>query len=171
MATEVRFKLNGNRMQMTVEDHWTLLHLLREELGLTGTKEGCGSGECGACTVVVDGLAVNSCLYLAVDVAGKDVLTIEGLAGKDGTLHPLQKSFVENGGIQCGFCTPGMILASKALLDENPRPSEAEIKHALAGNLCRCTGYVPIFASIQAVIDQGIEEVDVVVRQSESPSD
>jgi carbon-monoxide dehydrogenase small subunit len=171
MAGEVEFILNGNQMQMAIEDHWTLLHLLREELGLTGTKEGCGSGECGACTVVVDGMAVNSCLYLAVDVAGREVLTIEGLAGKDGTLHPLQKSFAEHGGIQCGFCTPGMILSSKALLDENPRPSEEEIKHALAGNLCRCTGYVPIFNSIQAVIDKGSEDIDVVVRQSEPVSE
>jgi len=171
MAREIEFTLNGNQMQMTMDDHWTLLHLLREELGLTGTKEGCGSGECGACTVVVDGMAINSCLYLAVDVAGREVLTIEGLAAKDGTLHPLQRAFVDNGGIQCGFCTPGMILSSKALLDENPRPTEEEIKNALAGNLCRCTGYVPIFASIQAVIDEGSEEVDVVVRQTESPSE
>ncbi len=171
MAREVEFTLNGNLVRMPVEDHWTLLHLLREELGLTGTKEGCGSGECGACTVIVDGMAVNSCLYLTVDIDGRKVLTIEGLAAKDGTLHPLQRAFVENGGIQCGFCTPGMILSSKALLDENPRPTEEEIKHALAGNLCRCTGYVPILASIQAVIDEGAEEIDVVVRQTESPSE
>jgi len=171
MAREVRFRLNGNQMEMSMEDHWTLLHLLREELGLTGTKEGCGSGECGACTVIVDGLAVNACLYFALEVDGREVLTIEGLAAKDGTLHPLQKSFVEHGGIQCGFCSPGMILSSKALLDENPRPSEDEIKQALAGNLCRCTGYTPIFASIQGVIDQDTEEVRVVVRQNESSSD
>ena len=171
MAREVGFTLNGNHMQMGMEDHWTLLHLLREELGMTGTKEGCGSGECGACTVIVDGLAVNSCLYLAVDVDGKQVLTIEGLAAKDGTLHPLQQSFVEHGGIQCGFCSPGMILSSKALLDENPSPSEDEIKHALAGNLCRCTGYVPIFESVQAVIDKSSKDVNVVVRRNESSSD
>lgn len=170
MARQVGFKLNGNLMQMNMEDHWTLLHLLREELGMTGTKEGCGSGECGACTVIVDGLAVNSCLYLAIDVDGKEVLTIEGLAAKDGTLHPLQKSFVEHGGVQCGFCTPGMILSSKALLDENPNPTEDEIKHALAGNLCRCTGYVPIFQSVQAVIDRSSEDIDVVVRQDEPSS-
>ncbi len=168
MSREVKFKLNGNQMQMTMEDDWTLLHLLREELGLTGTKEGCGSGECGACTVIVDGRAVNSCLYFAVEVDGTEVLTIEGLAAADGTLHPLQKSFVENGGIQCGFCTPGMILSAKALLDENPRPTEDDIKHALAGNLCRCTGYVPIFQSVQAVIDRGSENVEVVVRKTES---
>jgi carbon-monoxide dehydrogenase small subunit len=170
MSKEVTFTLNGNKFQMKIEDHWTLLHLLREELGLTGTKEGCGSGECGACTVIVDGKAVNSCLYLAPEIDGSDVVTIEGLAAQDGTLHPLQKSFIENGGIQCGFCSPGMIMSSKALLDENPRPTEDDIKHALAGNLCRCTGYVPIFQSIQAVIDKGSDDVDVVVRDG-SPAD
>jgi carbon-monoxide dehydrogenase small subunit len=170
MSKEVTFTLNGNKFQMKIEDHWTLLHLLREELGLTGTKEGCGSGECGACTVIVDGKAVNSCLYLAPEIDGSDVVTIEGLAAQDGTLHPLQKSFIENGGIQCGFCSPGMIMSSKALLDENPRPNEDDIKHALAGNLCRCTGYVPIFQSIQAVIDKGSDDVDVVVRDG-SPAD
>ena len=171
MSREVKFKLNGNQMQMVMEDDWTLLHLLREELGLTGAKEGCGSGECGACTVIVDGRAVNSCLYFAVEVDGAEVLTIEGLAAADGALHPLQKSFVENGGIQCGFCSPGMILSAKALLDENPHPSEDEIKHALAGNLCRCTGYVPIFNSVQAVIEKVSENIDVVVRTAEMPSD
>ncbi len=171
MSREVKFKLNGNQMQLAVEDHWTLLHLLREELGLTGTKEGCGSGECGACTVIIDGMAVNSCLYSAVEIDGAEVLTIEGLAAADGTLHPLQKSFVENGGIQCGFCSPGMILSAKALLDENPYPSEDEIKHALAGNLCRCTGYVPIFESVKAVIDKTSDEVEVVVRKTGGPSD
>ncbi len=168
MSTEVKFKLNGNQMHMMVEDEWTLLHLLREELGLTGTKEGCGSGECGACTVIVDGKSVNSCLLFAVEVDGTEVLTIEGLAAADGTLHPLQKSFVENGGIQCGFCTPGMIMSAKALLDENPRPTDDDIKHALAGNLCRCTGYIPIFESVKAVIDTSSEDVEVVVRKTES---
>ncbi len=171
MSKDLKFVLNGNRMEMAIEEHWTLLHLLREELGLTGTKEGCGSGECGACTVIVDGLAVNSCLYLAVELEGKDVLTIEGLASADGTLHPLQKSFVEHGGIQCGFCSPGMILSSKALLDENPRPTDEEIQHALAGNLCRCTGYVPIFESVKAVIQKDSEDIGVVVREAGSSSD
>ncbi|MFH0826084.1 MAG: (2Fe-2S)-binding protein [Pseudomonadota bacterium] len=170
MSKEIKFRLNGNYLQMVIEDHWTLLHLLREELGLTGTKEGCGSGECGACTVIVDNMAVNSCLYIAAELDGADVVTIEGLAAADGTLHPLQKSFVEHGGIQCGFCSPGMIMSSKALLNENPNPSEADIKHALAGNLCRCTGYVPIFESVQAVIDKSSEDVDVVVRNV-APSD
>ena len=118
-------------MTIAIEDHWTLLHLIREELGYTGTKEGCGSGECGACTVIVDGLAVNSCLYLAAEIDGKELVTIEGLASADGTLHPVQKAFVENGGIQCGFCSPGMILSAKALLDENPNADEAEIKDAI----------------------------------------
>jgi carbon-monoxide dehydrogenase small subunit len=171
MSREVKFKLNGNQIQMAVEDDWTLLRLLRNELGLRGTKEGCGSGECGACTVIVDGRAVASCLYFAVEVDGTEVLTIEGLAAADGTLHPLQKSFVENGGIQCGFCTPGMIMSAKALLDENPRPTEDDIKHALAGNLCRCTGYIPIFESVKAVVDKSSEDIDVVVRKAEAPSD
>jgi carbon-monoxide dehydrogenase small subunit len=151
MPRDVTFTFNGNRMTMAVEDHWTLLHLIREELGYTGTKEGCGSGECGACTVIVDGAAVNSCLYLAAEIDGRELTTIEGLAAPDGTLHPIQRSFVENGGIQCGFCSPGMILAARALLDAEPSPSEAAIREALAGNLCRCTGYAQIVEAIQAV--------------------
>ena len=150
MAREVSFVFNGNNMIMTVEDHWTLLHLIREELGYKGTKEGCGGGECGACTVTVDGAAVNSCLYLAAEIDGKDLVTIEGLAADDGTLHPLQQAFVEKGGIQCGFCSPGMVMAAKALLDENPKPSPEDVKEALDGNLCRCTGYKKI---VEAVLD------------------
>ena len=164
MSTEIKFTLNGNSLQMQIEDQWTLLHLLREELGLTGTKEGCGSGECGACTVIVDGLAVNACLYLAIEVNDKQVRTIEGLAVGDGTLDPLQQSFVDHGGIQCGFCTPGMIMSSKALLEKTPNPDEDEIKHALAGNICRCTGYVQIFESVQAAVDQQTAGVDGDVR-------
>ncbi len=171
MSTEIEFVLNGNQIRMKIEDHWTLMHLLREEMGLTGVKEGCGSGECGACTVLVAGLAVNSCLYLAAGVDGKEVLTIEGLAAADGTLHPLQQSFVENGGIQCGFCSPGMILSSKALLDENRNPSEGDIKHALAGNLCRCTGYAQIFESIRAVIDKDSEAGEVVAWKNGASGD
>ena len=151
MAREVAFVFNGNKMKMTVEDHWTLLHLIREELGYTGTKEGCGSGECGACTVIVEGEAVNSCLFLAAEIDGRELLTIEGLASKDGTLHPIQKAFVEKGGIQCGFCSPGMILSAKALLDGNSNANEDDIKEAIAGNLCRCTGYVQIIDSIKSV--------------------
>jgi carbon-monoxide dehydrogenase small subunit len=162
MSREIRFIFNGNKMSTTIEDHWTLLHLIREELGYTGTKEGCGSGECGACTVIVDGLAVNSCLYLAMEIDGKELLTIEGLASADGTLHPIQKAFVDNGGIQCGFCSPGMILSAKALLDENPNASEEEIKDAIAGNICRCTGYVQIIDSIKAVSGAETEQPQVV---------
>jgi carbon-monoxide dehydrogenase small subunit len=167
MAREISFVFNGNPMKMVIEDHWTLLHLIREELGYTGTKEGCGSGECGACTVIVDNEAVNSCLYLAAEIDGKQLTTIEGLAAADGTLHPLQKSFVENGGIQCGFCTPGMILSAKALLDKTPNASEEEIKEAIAGNLCRCTGYVQIIDSIKAVSGYGEDEPHVVAFKAE----
>jgi carbon-monoxide dehydrogenase small subunit len=168
MSTEIQFNLNGNDIQMTVEDHWTLLYLLREVMGLTGTKEGCGSGECGACTVIIDTQAVNSCLYLAAEINGRDLMTIEGLAGPDGTLHNLQRAFVEHGGIQCGFCSPGMIMSSKALLDESPTPTLDGIKHALAGNLCRCTGYTQIFESVQAVLEKESKDVEVVAWKSET---
>lgn len=167
MAKEISFIFNGNPLKMAVEDHWTLLHLIREELGYTGTKEGCGSGECGACTVILDGEAVNSCLYLAAEINGKKLLTIEGVAAADGTLHPIQKSFVENGGIQCGFCSPGMIMSAKALLDKTPNASEEAIKEAIAGNLCRCTGYVQIIDSIKAVSGYGEDEPHVVAFKAE----
>jgi carbon-monoxide dehydrogenase small subunit len=167
MAREISFVFNGNPMKMVIQDHWTLLHLIREELGYTGTKEGCGSGECGACTVIVDDQAVNSCLYLATEIDGKQLTTIEGLAAADGSLHPIQKSFVENGGIQCGFCSPGMILSAKALLDKSPNASEEEIKEAIAGNLCRCTGYIQIIDSIKAVSGCGEDEPHVVAFKAE----
>ena len=167
MSREIAFVFNGNKMNMVIEDHWTLLHLIREELGYTGTKEGCGSGECGACTVIVDGEAVNSCLYLAAEINGKKLLTIEGVAAADGTLHPIQKSFVENGGIQCGFCSPGMIMSAKALLDKTANASEETIKEAIAGNLCRCTGYVQIIDSIKAVSGYGEDEPHVVAFKTE----
>ncbi|MCA1786651.1 MAG: (2Fe-2S)-binding protein [Desulfobacteraceae bacterium] len=150
MTKTISFILNGDETSCDIRDHWTLLHLLREELGLIGTKEGCGNGECGACTVIVDQLAVNSCLYLAADVQGKQVQTIEGLAVHTGSLHPIQQSFVDNGGIQCGFCTPGMIMSAKALLDKDPKADQEAVKHALAGNICRCTGYVQILDSVAA---------------------
>jgi carbon-monoxide dehydrogenase small subunit len=152
MARSISFLLNDTETNMEIQDHWTLSHLLREELGMTGTKEGCGVGECGACTILVDDLAVNACIFLAAEVDGKKVQTIEGLLGKDGSLHPLQKAFVDNGGVQCGFCTPGMIMSSKALLNENPAPEEDDIKHALTGNICRCTGYIQIFDSVKAAV-------------------
>ncbi len=127
----------------------TLVQLLRDDAGLMGTKEGCGEGDCGACTVLVDGEPVNSCLVLAAEADGKEVLTVEGLS-REWELHPLQQAFVDEGAVQCGFCTPGMLLAAKALLDENPSPTEAEIRGAIAGNLCRCTGYVRIVQAIQS---------------------
>lgn len=150
MKRELELRVNGEDYTLEVEPHRTLLEVIRNDLGLTGTKLGCGGGECGACTVILDGKAVKSCLMLALDAKGKELWTIEGLA-KGGELHPLQRAFVERGAIQCGFCTPGMIMASKALLDENPRPTERDIKDALAGNLCRCTGYVKILDAVSSV--------------------
>lgn len=167
MPKEIEFTLNGNKTKVVIQDHWTLLYLLREELGLLGTKEGCGSGECGACTVIVDGDAINSCLYLAAEVDGREVLTIEGLTAADGTLHPIQQAFVENGAIQCGFCSPGMIMSAKALLDENPNATLEDIKHALAGNLCRCTGYVQIFKAVKSVRGYRYDKVKVTAWQAD----
>jgi len=151
MKQTIRFKLNGDPLQMEVEPSLTLLQVLRDELELTGTKEGCGMGECGACTVLINGKAVNSCLFPIMETDGKSVTTIEGLADVDGNLHPLQRSFIENGAVQCGFCTSGMILSAKALLDENPKPTEEEIRTAISGNLCRCTGYLQIIEAIKEV--------------------
>jgi carbon-monoxide dehydrogenase small subunit len=145
----VSFNLNGDPVTADVSMEWTLLKTLREIFELTGAKEGCGVGECGACTVIVDGDAVNACLYPIPEIEGKNVLTIEGVAKPDGSLHPIQKAFIENNGVQCGFCTSGMIMSAKALLEENPEPSEADIRTAISGNICRCTGYVQIIESIQ----------------------
>jgi aerobic carbon-monoxide dehydrogenase small subunit len=144
----IRFTLNGDPLEIGVRDEETLVQTLRERLGLTGTKQGCDLGDCGSCTVLFDGEPVLSCLILAADAGGHTVVTIEGLAeGQE--LHPVQRAFHETGAIQCGFCTPGMVLAAKALLDGNPRPTEAEIRHALSGNLCRCTGYVKIVRAVE----------------------
>jgi aerobic-type carbon monoxide dehydrogenase small subunit (CoxS/CutS family) len=151
MKKELTFTLNGEVVRADVDPQWTLLYLLREVLELTGTKEGCGYGECGACTVIIDGQAVNSCLYPVMEAEGKTITTIEGLASKDGQLHPLQTAFINEGAVQCGFCTPGMIMSAKALLDTNDKPTEEEIKDAVAGNLCRCTGYVKIIDAIKTV--------------------
>ena len=145
----VSFTLNGDLVTAEVPPNWTLLKTLREYFELTGSKEGCGVGECGACTVIIDEDAINSCIYPILEVEGKSVTTIEGVASKDGTLHPLQKAFLENNGVQCGFCTSGMIMSAKALLDHNPDPNEEEIRASIAGNLCRCTGYVQIVESIE----------------------
>ena len=150
MKQVLSFTLNGDRMETEIETHWTLLHLLRNHLRLTGTKEACGKGECGACTVIVDGKAINACLYPAMELEGKEVLTIEGLADAEGSLHPVQKALMEHGAVQCGFCTPGMVMSAIALLDENARPSEEEIRMAIAGNFCRCTGYIQIIEAIKA---------------------
>jgi len=144
----VNLTINGKHVQVEVEENKSLLYLLREVLHLTGTKEGCGIGECGACTVLMDGKAVCSCLVLAKQAEGKEILTIEGLSkGKD--LHPIQQSFIDVGAVQCGYCTPGMILSTKALLDVKPNPSLKEIKVGLSGNLCRCTGYTKIFKAVE----------------------
>ena len=154
----ITFTINDEPVSLEVEPRWTLLRVIRDELRLTGTKEGCGEGDCGTCTVLVDGKAVNSCLILAVDVDGKAITTIEGLArGRE--LHPLQKAFIEKGAVQCGFCTPGMILSAKVLLDENPHPSEEEIRSAISGNLCRCTGYVKIVEAIRSVSEMSPRKV------------
>jgi carbon-monoxide dehydrogenase small subunit len=145
----ITLTVNGTQYEVAIEPRQSLLQLLREELHLTGTKEGCSEGECGACTVLLDGKTVDSCLIFALEAQGHDVLTIEGLAQGD-QIHPVQKAFAEYGAVQCGFCTPGMILSAKALLDSNPHPSEAEIRQGISGNLCRCTGYVKIVEAIQA---------------------
>lgn len=149
MKKVIELKVNGEIFELDVDPRRTLLEVLREQLSLTGTHKGCDEGECGACTVLMDGSPVNSCLVLAMDADGKNITTIEGLADGD-HLHPIQTAFVEHAGIQCGFCTPGMILSAKALLDENPEPTTEEIKKGIAGNLCRCTGYTQIIESISA---------------------
>ena len=149
---EINLTVNNQPYRLSVLPWRTLLEVIREDLGLTGTKEGCGLGECGACTVLIDGQAINSCLVLAAEADGKEITTIEGLADGD-KLHPIQQAFVDHGGLQCGFCTPGMILSAKALLDENPTPTEEEIKQGIAGNLCRCTGYAKIIESIKAAAE------------------
>ncbi|MFC1980491.1 (2Fe-2S)-binding protein [Chloroflexota bacterium] len=141
--------VNGETIEVAVESDAILLDVLRDELGLTGVKEGCGRGECGACTVILDNKAIPSCLLPAMKAAGKEVLTIEGLASS-GKLHPVQEAFVKYGAIQCGFCTPGMVMSAKALLDENPNPMEEQVRVALSGNLCRCTGYVKIVEAVLA---------------------
>lgn len=143
------FTLNGDPTEVVVKDNMTLLDLLRDKLGLTGTKKGCEQGECGACTVMLDGKPVNSCCTLAVECEGRTVVTVEGIA-RDGQLHPIQKQFIDKWAMQCGYCTPGMIMSAKALLDVNPHPTELEIREAIEGNLCRCTGYAKIVEAIQA---------------------
>lgn len=149
----INFKVNGKLVELRVADSRRLLDILREDLGLTGTKEGCAIGECGACTVIMNGEAVNSCLILAAQLQGVEIETVENLEQNE-VLSQLQEAFLNNGAIQCGFCTPGMLMSAKALLDKNPHPSEAEIKTALEGNLCRCTGYVPILNSVKDAVQR-----------------
>jgi len=146
---KIKITVNGKIHELTIKPWRTLLEVIREELKLTGTKEGCGLGECGACTVIMDGKTVNSCLVLASEADGREILTIEGLADED-KLHPIQEAFINHGGMQCGFCTSGMILSTKVLLEKKPNPTEEEIKEGISGNFCRCTGYTKIIESIQA---------------------
>ena len=152
MKKEITFTVNNEKTTIEADPTWTLLYVLREVLEMTGTKEGCGYGECGACTVIIDGQAVNSCLYPIMEAEGRNIVTIEGLMTKNGELDPLQKAFVDEGAIQCGFCIPGMIMSAKALLDRKPDPTEDEIKESIEGNLCRCTGYVKITDAIKSVV-------------------
>ncbi|RPI30600.1 MAG: (2Fe-2S)-binding protein [Chloroflexota bacterium] len=149
MATHrITLTINGSTEQLDVPSNLTLLQMLREKLALTGTKNGCMAGECGACTVILNGEPVNSCMVLAAECDGADVRTVEGLA-KDGVLDPVQEAIIDRGGVQCGFCTPGVLMSSRALLDRNPRPSDEQIREALLGNLCRCTGYLRIIDAVQ----------------------
>jgi len=149
----IELEINGRIYEIPVSPKDLLVDVVRKKVGLTGTKKGCGQGDCGACTVLLDGEPVLSCITLAIACQGKKITTIEGLVAEDGTLHPIQQSFVEHGAVQCGFCTPGMILSSKALLDKNQQPTELEIKRGIAGNICRCTGYKRIVEAIKAAGD------------------
>jgi carbon-monoxide dehydrogenase small subunit len=149
---KITFTLNDETLTMDVKEDIRLLDFLRDELGLTGTKEGCGEGECGACTVIIDGKAVNSCLVLLPEIDGSEITTIEGLS-RNGELDPIQKAFIDEGAVQCGFCTPGMIMSTKALLDRKVNPSDEEIMEAIEGNLCRCTGYYKILQAIRTAAE------------------
>lgn len=154
MKTSVKLRINNRDYELEVEPNETLLEVLRDRLGLTGTKAGCHTGDCGACAVLIDEKPVNSCLVLAVRAAGCSIFTVEGLAEGE-ALHPLQEAFLEKGAVQCGFCTPGMVLTAKDLLSRNPNPSEEQIREAISGNLCRCTGYTKIVEAIQAAAEGG----------------
>ena len=158
----ITLTINGERAEVAVEPRWTLLEMVREALRFTGAKEGCGTGDCGACSMIVDGRLVTSCLMLAAQADGRAVVSIEGLA-TNGTLHPVQQAFIDTGGVQCGFCTPGMIMAAKSLLDHNPSPSLEEVREGLAGNLCRCTGYAKIYEAVMRAAER--QERDKVVRE------
>lgn len=154
---KITLTINGETEVVNVPSHMTLLEMVREELALTGTKNGCASGECGACTVMMNGEPVNSCMVLAVEANGADIVTVEGLA-QDNQLDPLQKAFIDSGAVQCGFCTPGVLISSKSLLMRNPDPTDSEIREALVGNLCRCTGYVRIVDGVKEAVKIGKEK-------------
>jgi aerobic-type carbon monoxide dehydrogenase small subunit (CoxS/CutS family) len=154
MSQLATLRVNGVAYPVEIDPHRSLLSVLRGELGLTGSKEGCDDSECGACMVMIDGRPVNSCSYLALQAADREVTTVEGLAGGDGELHPLQRNILAEGGVQCGFCTPGMLISATALLRETPRPSEEEVRIALGGNLCRCTGYQKIARAVLRTADE-----------------
>ncbi|MDD7408501.1 MAG: (2Fe-2S)-binding protein [Anaerovoracaceae bacterium] len=158
MKRVIKFKLNGEEREELVLDNMTMVDFLRKQMHLTGTKRGCEEGECGACTILLDGAAVNSCMMLAVEADGHEITTIEGIR-RGGELHPVQKEFIDKWALQCGFCTPGMIMSAVALLNENPHPTEHEIRDAIAGNLCRCTGYVKIIEAIDAAAKDLAKEV------------
>lgn len=147
----ISLTVNGDAYTLAVRPHWTLIEVLRERLHLTGTKLGCGSGDCGACTVIMDGVTINSCLTLAVEADGAELRTVEGLAPSGDELHPVQEAFITHGGTQCGFCTPGMVVSSVHLIENNPTPTESEVRHAIGGNICRCTGYTKIVDAVLAV--------------------
>ena len=149
----INLRINGSPQEVAVEPSWTLLETVREALGYTGAKEGCGTGDCGACSMLVDGRLITSCLMLAPQADGREVISIEGLA-TNGTLHPVQQAFIDTGGVQCGFCTPGMVMAATDLLTRNPKPKFEEIREGLAGNLCRCTGYTKIFQSVELAAER-----------------
>jgi len=153
MKTLIRIRVNGDEHRLAVDPWRTLNEVLREDLNLTGTKLGCGSGDCGACTVIVDGRTVSSCLALAVEMDGREITTVEGLAPSGESLHPIQEAFVQKGAVQCGFCTPGMQMSALYLLRNKPLPSEQEIRESLSGNLCRCTGYTKIVEAISAAAE------------------
>jgi len=148
----ITLNVNGERSEVAVEPSWTLLETVREQLRLTGTKEGCGTGDCGACSMIVDGRLITSCLMLAVQADGRQITSVEGISS-NGDLDPVQRAFIDKGGVQCGYCTPGMIVAARALLDANPNPTLDEVREGLAGNLCRCTGYTRIYESVLAAAE------------------
>jgi carbon-monoxide dehydrogenase small subunit len=166
LKKQITLTVNGVRRELLVAPNELLLNVLRDRLALTGTQYGCGIGECGACTVLLDGAPVLSCLTLAIASDGSDIVTVEGVAQPDGRLHPIQDSFLEHGAVQCGFCTPGMILTGKALLDENPQPTEEEVRQHIRGNLCRCTGYTQI---VKAILDCKEIKHDGLVKSRKSP--